>query len=120
MPAHTRLLQNVKGSAIGSFIKENPILSGVSLGAGIAGIAATTVAVSGRKKAKKRVRKRTQKRKIKRRKIIHVNSKHKIVRRRKGKAKRSRIIHKSPRHKGHKRVSFVTKDGRKVSFLSKR
>jgi len=33
-------------------------------------------------------------------------------------ARRKRATHRSPRHKGHKRVSFTTKDGRKVSFLS--
>lgn len=35
-----------------------------------------------------------------------------------GPRKRKRRTHRSPRHKGHKRVSFTTKDGRKVSFLS--
>lgn len=31
--------------------------------------------------------------------------------------KRKRRTHRSPRHKGHKRVSFTTAEGKKVSFL---
>lgn len=32
--------------------------------------------------------------------------------------KRKRATHRSPRHPGHKRVSFTTADGKKVSFLA--
>ncbi len=32
--------------------------------------------------------------------------------------RRKRRTHSSPRHRGHKRVSFTTADGRKVSFLA--
>jgi len=42
----------------------------------------------------------------------------KVTRKRRVTRKRKRRTHRSPRHKGHKRVSFTTKDGRKVSFLS--
>jgi len=31
--------------------------------------------------------------------------------------RRKRRTHRSPRHRGHKRVSFTTKEGKKVSFL---
>ena len=55
-----------------------------------------------------------KKRKVKRRIPAH---RHKVISvpvRRRKKAR----THRSPRHTGHKRVSFTTKDGQKVSFLS--
>lgn len=40
------------------------------------------------------------------------------ARRRKARdGRKKRRTHRSPRHKGHKRVSFTTKEGKKVSFL---
>lgn len=120
MPFHKNIISNV-GSQIGSFVKENPLLTGVALTAGVAGIAAGITSVRRRRKTAKRAparRKRTRRaspRKTTRRRVRHVNAHHKPRR-----AKGRRTSHRRPRHRGHKRVSFVTKDGRKVNFLTKK
>lgn len=90
------------------FFRANPILSSAAIGAGTSGL---VVAVAGirkvkkRKKAKKRTKKRTKKKTTRKRKT------------RKTTKKRKKVTHRSPRHSGHKRVTFTTKDGKKVSFL---
>jgi len=59
--------------------------------------------VNGRRTTKARKRKAPTRRTVKKRRVTR---------------KRKRRTHRSPRHKGHKRVSFTTADGKKVSFLS--
>lgn len=123
MPLHKRLGstlkifgQNPLLSNIGMFIRDNPLLTGVSLGAAVGSVVAGTTLIrrkrkSGRRKSKRKsATRQRRRRKATRRRITH-----RTVRRR-----RKRITHSSPRHRGHKRVSFTTKGGKKVSFLTKR
>lgn len=84
------------------FIRGNPLVSTAVVGIGTTGLI-TGIAAVGRRAAKRKrkaVKKRVTRRKRK-----------KVTKRRK------KITHRSPRHKGHKRVSFTTKDGRRVNFL---
>jgi len=86
------------------FIRSNPITTAsVSLGAPIVaiGVAKGIGAIRKRKKKKKKVKKKNGRRKTTGRKTTG----------------RKRKTHRSPRHRGHKRVSFTTKGGKKVSFL---
>lgn len=117
------------GENVTELVQENPL---VAIGVVAGGTALTTGALIGgvsairKRKARKRttVRKKS-KRKISRRVIHHVHTRKRKVRRPRIRVTRRRrkvkhISHRSPRHKGHKRVSFTTKTGQKVSFLSKR
>lgn len=99
------------------FIRGNPIVSTASIGAGVTGIAAITAVVAARRKKKKAKRKkRVSRRRAKRRKRVHrVSRVH--VHRIKHRHRRKHVSHRSPRHRGHKRVSFTTKDGKRVNFL---
>ena len=88
-----------------NFIRGNPIISaGVGLGTPLVLVGISKVRSRSTKK-KTTVKKR--KARVKRRKI-----KARTVRRKK-------VTHRSPRHKGHKKVSFVTAEGKRVSFLVK-
>lgn len=92
---------------INQLVRGNPILSTAILGAGVTGITAGVVRVTKRKKKRKATRsKRT---KTTRR-----------VRKHKKSTRRRKVTHRSPRHKGHKKVSFTTKDGKRVNFLVKK
>lgn len=86
------------------FIRGNPIISTAALGIGTTGLFAGIAAV-GRRAAKKKAKRKAVRKRVTRRKPK------KAVKRRK------RVTHRSPRHKGHKRVSFTTADGKRVSFL---
>lgn len=115
MPLHDNafeMLGNV-GTKAGSFFRDNPLLTGATLVASTAGLVAGISTIRRRKKASTK-RKRITRKVSRRRRVIH----HVHTRRRR--VKRRHITHSRPRHKGHSRVSFTTKDGRKVSFLSKR
>lgn len=87
-----------------NFIRGNPIIAGgIGLGAPLAliGIAQVGRRVTRRKTKRRVSRKR---RKTATRKKARIPGKR-------------RKTHRSPRHKGHKRVSFTTAQGQKVSFL---
>ena len=112
-------LKNVT-SPVTEFIRTNPVLAGSVIAAGIGGTVAVVRATTKRRKARK-----TTKRKVRRatkRKIIHRRGRHvrRTKARRQTRRKRQRVTHSRPRHKGHKRVSFTTAGGKRVSFLSKR
>jgi len=89
---------------INQFVRGNPLLSTAILGASLTGITAGVVRVTKRKRKKASGRKRKSTRKRTTRKI----------------RRSKKITHRSPRHRGHKRVSFTTKDGRRVNFLVKK
>ena len=100
----------VRSSAT-DFIRSNPITTAaVALGVPLtfAGIATVRSSIKRRKKKKVAKRKKTRKR--------TTTKKRRSPTRRKKAKKRT---HASPRHKGHKRVSFVTAGGKRVSFLVK-
>lgn len=67
--------------------------------------------VSNGTRKTRRVTKRKTKAEIKRQRIKN------LKKARAAKRKGKRRTHRSPRHKGHKRVSFTTAQGKKVSFL---
>ncbi len=139
MPTHDQILKNVQaifpkdkaselfntleriGGRVTDFIRGNPLVSTAAVGIGTSGIVAAAVtSVRKRRKKKTSVRKRKS---VKRR--TRKKSKAQIKRERLrnlAKARRARRTgkrktHRSPRHRGHKRVSFITKDGKKVNFL---
>lgn len=124
MPFHKKTARRIKefGAALQfnnftGFVKSNPILSGV-IGSGLlATIGALGVRAIRRRKKSKSVRRRKTKKRtttIRRRSTKMSRRMAKVRRHRKG------VSHRSPRHKGHKRVSFVTAKGQRVSFLSKK
>jgi len=87
------------------FIRGNPIISTAAIGIGTTGLIAGVAAVSrSRKKKKRKTKKRVIKRKGRKRKV----------------RKARKVTHRSPRHKGHKKVSFTTSGGKRVSFLVKK
>jgi len=94
------------------FIRGNPITA-VAVGLGVplsfAGIAAVGKRISKRRKKKNGRKKR--KGIIKRRNFRVAKIKRKS---------RKKISHRSPRHRGHKKVTFTTKEGKRVSFLVKK
>lgn len=115
---HKQILSRVRGfktedlilnfdrirSASTDFIRGNPITTtAIALGVPLSflGIAAVGRRVAKRRKAKRKAKKRGKKRKVSRK-------------------RRAKRTHASPRHRGHKRVSFTTKDGKRVSFLVKK
>lgn len=55
---------------------------------------------------------------VKRRKKRIPAHRHRVVSVPVRRKKRKKATHRSPRHRGHKRVSFTTADGKKVSFLA--
>ena len=90
-------------SSATDFIRSNPITTtAIAIGVPLTfvGIAKVGKRVVKRRK-KKAKRKATRKRKVSKRKV----------------KRRKKKTHRSPRHKGHKRVSFTTAGGKKVSFL---
>ena len=89
------------------FIRGNPIISTAALGIGTTGLFAG-IATVGRRKAKKKTRRKAVKKRVTRRKPKKVSK------------RRKRVTHAKPRHKGHKRVSFTTAQGKRVSFLVKK
>lgn len=98
------------------------ILTGRKKGEPIRPSEAQPVARPRRVTTKRRPTRRPAKRKpVRRRKKRIPTHRHRVVsipvRRRKRKTAKRRT-HRSPRHRGHKRVSFTTADGRKVSFLA--
>lgn len=100
--------------------RRQQILGGVLLGSAAVGTAAGIKTLLQRRE---RVRPRRRKRRaaIRRRRrtrIVHRNARHVRVSRRR--RKRERITHRRPRHRGHRRVSFTTKEGKRVSFLVRR
>lgn len=118
----------------GAFVAGRRVVSGIA-GGGAAGAAAGILA--GRKSGQptpvqsmaspsdlrpRGVRPTTTRKTVTRRKAPSGRKRkaptRRTTRKRKPVRRRKRRTHSSPRHKGHKRVSFTTKDGRKVSFLS--
>jgi len=95
---------------ITDFIRGNPIVSTAAIGIGTTGLIAGATTLVRRRKAKKAAKRKT-KRKVSRRRV----KRRKRVGRPKG--KRKKVSHASPRHRGHKKVTFTTKTGQKVSFL---
>lgn len=97
MPFHIETIQT---------IRRNPIVAGSVLGGSVIGglVVAQTIR-KRRKKTKSTVRKRRSK--------LRAGTKRR-------KTKKRKVTHRSPRHKGHKRVSFTTKDGKRVNFLVKK
>jgi len=97
------------------FIRGNPIVSTAAVGIGttglITGIAAVTRVRRKRKKAKASKKKRRSSRKTR---------KKRVGRPKRVKRSKKRRTHSSPRHKGHKKVSFTTAGGKRVSFLVKK
>jgi len=93
------------------FIRGNPIVSTASVGAGVTGLVVAGATIRKlRSKKKSTKRKSTKKSRIKRKKI------------RGGRVRKrtKRITHRTPRHRGHKKVTFTTKGGKRVSFLVKK
>jgi len=112
MPLHDRFPVGSEILAdINQFVRGNPFISTAALITTLTGITAGIVSVRRRRKVRKSrpVGRRRKKKKSSRR-----------VRRKAGRTRRKRVSHRSPRHKGHKRVSFTTKDGRRVNFLVKK
>jgi len=91
---------------ITDFIRGNPIVSTAVIGIGTTGLVAVARTVRRRRKKKATRKKRVTKRRATRKRTV--------------KRKKKRVTHRSPRHKGHKRVSFTSKDGKRVSFLVRR
>lgn len=94
------------------FIRGNPITTAaIALGvpATFLGIAAVGRRVAVSRKSRKKKKTLTKKKNGRR--------KRKVVGRRIVRRRRKKVSHASPRHKGHKRVSFTTASGQKVSFL---
>jgi len=75
------------------------------------------LSVAAERARRARAAKATRRRKpsVKRRKKAPTR---RVRRKRKPVRRRKKRTHSSPRHKGHKRVSFTTASGKKVSFLS--
>lgn len=94
---------------ITDFIRGNPIVSTAAIGIGTTGLITGIAAV-------RRVGKKKKRKVSKKRRVVKKKGK-KTVRK---VAKRKKVTHRSPRHKGHKRVSFTTAGGKKVSFLVKK
>jgi len=98
-------------NTISEFVRNNPILSGL-IGSGVLTTLGTlgVAVVRRRRKARARPRRRVKRRKMR-------VSRGAITRR---KRHRRGVTHRRPRHAGHKKVSFTTKGGKRVSFLVKR
>ena len=105
---------------ITDFIRGNPLVSTAAIGIGTTGIIAVAKTVARRKKRKKTVkRKRRTKRKSKKAKAKKrpKRKKRRIIRGRG--LGRGEIKHSGKGTRGTKRVTFTTKDGRRVSFKVK-
>jgi len=124
MPFHKKTFGKIKSlgqlqfNNFSGFVKSNPLLSGI-IGSGILGTLGVVGigAIRRRRKKSKSVRRRKSKRKaspIRRRRTSSA------MMARMRRHRRKSVTHRSPRHKGHKRVSFITAKGQKVSFLVKR
>lgn len=110
MPLHDRFPVGSEILAdINQLVRGNPLISTAALVTTLTGITAGIVTVRRKRKKSRRV---TRKRKKSTRKRKGV--------RRRTTTKRKRVTHRSPRHKGHKKVSFTTKTGKRVSFLVKK
>jgi len=99
-------------NTISEFVRNNPVLTGL-IGSGVLATLGTAgvAIIRRRKRSKTKARRRPARRKsIRRRKTS-------IMRRRKH---RKGVTHRSPRHRGHKKVTFTTKQGKRVSFLVKK
>jgi hypothetical protein len=112
------------GSKVGSFVRDNPLLTGVGLGTalGVGGTLATQAikrrVTKRRKKTNVRTRTKTR-RKTTRRKARNGRRRGSRIRRYRTKIKRGRGLGRKELHhgvRGTKMVSFTTKDGRKVRF----
>lgn len=107
------------------FVADRPFQVGTAV-LGLGGLITAGVAglrrIRRRKKSGTRKKRRTKKtgrgrkKKKGRRKSISRVHIHRVKHRHRVKHK----SHASPRHRGHKRVSFTTKSGQKVSFLTKK
>jgi len=86
------------------FIRGNVIVSTAAVGIGITGLVAAATTIRRRKK--KKAKRKAKKRRVKKRRV--------------SKRRKKKVTHRSPRHKGHKRVSFIAKNGKRVSFLVKK
>lgn len=91
------------------FIRGNPITA-VAVGLGVPLSFAGIAAIGKRVRRKKSGRKKTGRKK---RSMGRTTIRRSKIRRRKVK----KVTHRSPRHKGHKKVTFTTKEGKRVSFL---
>jgi len=92
------------------FIRGNPIVSTASVGAGVTGLVVAAATIRKLRSKKKRTGKRKAKKPKKRTRVS----------KRKFKRTRKKVTHRKPRHRGHKKVSFITKQGKRVSFLVKK
>jgi len=109
MPLHQPLVAKAKqiiaiAPTLGTeILRSSPLVSGAALGGtGLilgAGGGLLVAQQIKRKRVKTRVRQVTRRRKAKVR------------------TTRRRVSHRTPRHRGHKRVTFTTKEGKKVRFL---
>lgn len=108
MVFHSGLLKEIRriSEPITDFVRSNPLLSSATLGISSLGIIAGATTFIRRKKRKKAAKRKT----VTRRRTVR-----KRVKRRK-----KRVTHRTPRHRGHKKVTFTTKDGKRVSFLVKK
>jgi len=66
------------------------------------------------------IRRVRKKRTVKKRRKVTRKKRRKVTRRAPRRKKAKRRTHASPRHKGHKVVTFTTKGGKKVRFLTPR
>ena len=104
------------------FIRGSPIVSTAVVGIGTTGLiaAATTLVRRKRKKKASVRRKRSVKRRVGKKRskasVRRVRLRN-LAKARRAKRTGRKHAHRSPRHKGHKRVAFITAQGKKVSFL---
>jgi len=138
MPVHEKIFPHLRGGPIiaqieritqpvTDFIRGNPIVSTAALGVGTTGLVAGAITKFRKKRsptAKRKRRKTTRRKSVKRRGKKKTKAQIKrqrlknLAKARRARRTGKRRTHRSPRHKGHKRVTFTTKDGRKVSFLA--
>jgi len=111
------------GGRVTDFIRGNPIISTAAIGIGTTGLVAAAITrVKKRKKRSptaRRKRRKSVKRKGKKKTKAQIKRQRlrNLAKARRARKTGKRRTHRSPRHKGHKRVSFITKGGKKVNFL---
>ena len=112
------------GGRVTDFIRGNPIISTAAIGIGTTGLVAAAITRVKKRKKRSTTARRKKRKSVKRRGKKKTKAQIKRVRlrnlakaRRARKTGKKRKTHRSPRHRGHKRVSFITKGGKKVNFL---
>lgn len=123
MPFHKQSLARIAespigelGSRLGTFVKENPLLTGVGLAASVGGITAVTRVVKRRRKAKRKSTRRRSK--VTKSRSRRTSRRGRRIIRGRGLG-RGEIRHSGKGTRGTKVVRFRTKQGKMVSFKVK-